>query len=250
MRVPLVSANWKMHKTVPEARAYLERLVASLGPKPEVEVVVFPSFTALDAAEQILEGAPVALGAQDVHPEPDGAYTGEISVGQLATLGVRYVLCGHSERRHLFCEDDTFVGRKVQAAAARGLVPILCVGESLEARRGGDAWAVVERQLEAGVAGLGSNPAEIVVAYEPVWAIGTGVASQPDDAQEMALRIRGWMRDRFGSRGAGLRVQYGGSVNRGNAQRFLRLPDVDGALVGGASLDTDEFVAIVQAARR
>ncbi len=250
MRLPLVAANWKMHKTIPEVRSYLERFADLLPPHCEVEVAVFPSFTALAEARRVLAGTAIAVGAQNVHPEPTGAYTGEVSAVQLADLGVRYVLCGHSERRHVFGEDDAFVNRKVRAAAAHGLKPILCVGETLDERRAERAWAVVERQLERGVAGLGDNPRGLVIAYEPVWAIGTGVAAQPADAQEMASQIRDWLRDRFGTSGGKLRIQYGGSVKPDNAREFLQLPDVDGALVGGASLDPDAFWAIVQAARR
>ncbi len=249
MRIPIVAANWKMHKTVPEARAYLERLVKLAGREPGVEVVVIPSFTALPAAAALLEGAPIGLGAQDAHPEPAGAYTGAVSVAQVADLGVRYVLCGHSERRKLFGEDDLLVGRKVRAALDHGLAPILCVGETLEERTVGRAWEVVERQLDRGLGSVGDDPDGLVIAYEPVWAIGTGVAAQPADAQEMAERIRGWLRDRFGAGGGEVRIQYGGSVKPENAGQFLQLPDVDGALVGGASLDPDAFWAIVQAAR-
>lgn len=250
MRVPLVAANWKMHKTIGEAREYLRRLIALVGGESAVELAVFPSFTALAAAGELLAGTPIALGAQNGHPEPAGAFTGEVSVAQLADLGVRYVLCGHSERRRLFGEDDAFVGRKVQAAIAHGLAPVLCVGETLEERRAGRAWAVVERQLSEALAELGGDPGGLAVAYEPVWAIGTGVAARPEDAQEMAARIRGWLSERFGPQAAGIRIQYGGSVKPDNAGDFLQLPDVDGALVGGASLDPDAFWAIVQAARR
>lgn len=247
MRVPLIAANWKMHKTIPEARTCLVRLLELLPPEEGVEVAVFPSFTALSEARRLLTGTAIALGAQNVHPEPTGAYTGEVSVCQLVDLGVHYVLCGHSERRHVFGEDDAFVGRKVQAATAHRLVPILCVGETLDERRAERAWAVVERQLERGVAGLGDNPRGLVIAYEPVWAIGTGVAAQPADAQAMASQIRGWLRDRFGAKGDEIRVQYGGSVKPDNAREFLGLSDVDGALVGGASLDPDAFAAIAHA---
>ncbi|QAA76970.1 MAG: Triosephosphate isomerase [Candidatus Bipolaricaulis sibiricus] len=250
MRRPIVAANWKMHKTLSEARVYLERLIELVGADLEVEVVVLPSFTALSAAGEVLRGAPIALGAQNAHPEKSGAFTGEVSVSQLADLGVRYVLCGHSERRQLFGEHDTLVGRKVQAVADHGMMPILCVGETLEERTAGRVWEVVERQLDLGLASVGNDPDGLVIAYEPVWAIGTGVAAQPADAQEMAARIRGWLRDRFGSAGEGICIQYGGSVKPDNAGEFLSLPDLDGALVGGASLDPDAFWAIVQSARR
>ncbi len=249
MRVPLVAANWKMHKTAWEARTYLKRLLDLVPPEPGVELAVFPSFPLLPEAARALRGSPVRLGAQNVHPEPAGAYTGEVSVLQLAELGVRYVLCGHSERRKLFFEDDRFVGGKVRAVSAAGLAPILCVGETLEERKTGRAWPVVEGQLALGLEGLGS-PGGLVVAYEPVWAIGTGVAAHPADAREMAARIRAWLRDRFGEGSEGVRIQYGGSVKPENAGEFLRLPELDGALVGGASLDPDAFWAIAQTARR
>lgn len=248
MRIPIVAANWKMHKTIPEARAYLKRLIELAGQDPGVEVVVIPSFTALPAAAALLAPTPLGLGAQDARPESAGAYTGAVSVAQVADLGVRYVLCGHSERRKLFGEDDALVGRKVRATLHHGLAPILCVGETLDERKGGRAWTVVERQLGEALASVG-DPDGLVIAYEPVWAIGTGVAAQPPAAQAMAARIRGWLRKRFGSRGEAIRIQYGGSVRPDNAREFLSLPDVDGALVGGASLDPDAFWAIVRAAR-
>ncbi|HOD73581.1 MAG TPA: triose-phosphate isomerase [Candidatus Bipolaricaulis anaerobius] len=250
MRTPLVAANWKMHKTIPEARAYLERLLELVGRDPGVEVVVIPSFTSLPAAAELLAGTPLGLGAQDAYPEPAGAYTGEVSVTQVADVGVHYVLCGHSERRNLFGEGDELVGRKVQAVVAHGITPILCVGETLTERQRGQAWEVVARQLRHGVATVGDVPAGLVIAYEPVWAIGTGVAAQPSDAQAMAARIRVWLRKRFGARGDRVRIQYGGSVNTDNAGGFLSLPDVDGALVGGASLDPDTFWAIARSAHR
>ena len=249
MRRPIVAANWKMHKTVSEARAYLERLIELVGHDPGLEVVVLPSFTALPAAVAILAATPIGVGAQNAHPDRSGAYTGEVSMVQLADLGVRYILCGHSERRQLFGEDDAVVGRKVRAALDHGIRPILCVGETLDERRAGRAWEVVERQLDRGLASVGGDPDGLVIAYEPVWAIGTGVAAQPADAQEMANRIRSWLRDRFGASGGEVRIQYGGSVKPENAREFLTLPDVDGALVGGASLDPDAFWAIVQAVR-
>ncbi|MCR4392205.1 MAG: triose-phosphate isomerase [Candidatus Acetothermia bacterium] len=249
MRVPIVAANWKMHKTASEAEAYLERLVELVGEKPPVELVVFPSFTALPMAGRLLSGTPIAWGAQNAHPERQGAFTGEVSVAQVADLGARFLICGHSERRHLFGESDAFVGAKVQAALGHGLVPILCVGETLDERRAGRAWAVVERQLAAALAGVAlADGRNLVIAYEPVWAIGTGVPARPEDAQAMAGRIRAWLRQAFGKVAEGIRIQYGGSVKPGNAREFLVLPDIDGALVGGASLDPDEFWAIARAA--
>ncbi len=241
----VVAANWKMHKTAGEARTYVEKLLELVPSRLEFELIVFPSATALYVVAQVLRGSPIAWGAQNAHWETQGAYTGEISVNQVADLGAAYVLCGHSERRHLFGEDDATVAAKVRSVLAGGLVPVLCVGETLEQRRGGDAWDVVTAQLSAALKDIGPDAADrLVVAYEPVWAIGTGVAAQPEDAQSMAHDIRSWLTELFGSEGAEIPVQYGGSVKPNNADAFLQLPDVDGALVGGASLDPKEFWTI------
>jgi triosephosphate isomerase len=249
MRIPIVAANWKMHKTVAEAEAYFRKLLALVPKSPGVELVVFPSATALHVAARELEGSPIAWGAQNAHPEPQGAFTGEVSVVQITDLGASYLICGHSERRHIFGEDDAFVAAKVKAALKAGLIPILCVGETLEQREGGQAWTVVERQLSAALSGIElPTPEKLVIAYEPVWAIGTGVPARPQDAQEMAAQIRNWLGDRFGELGKQVRIQYGGSVKPENAQDFLALPDIDGALVGGASLDPEKFWTIAQAA--
>ncbi len=248
MRTPIVAANWKMHLTVAEAEAYLKRLLKIMDRVDLVELVVFPPLTALHVAARLLAGSGVKFGAQNAHPEKRGAFTGEVAMVQVADLGASYVICGHSERRKLFGETDEFVGAKVRAAWAAGLVPILCVGEALEERQSGRAWGVVERQLHAALSVPTLGP--VVIAYEPVWAIGTGVPARPEDAQDMAHRIRGWLRERFGPAAEGVRIQYGGSVTPENAKNFLSLPDIDGALVGGASLDPDKFWAIAQAARR
>ncbi|MBC7318860.1 triose-phosphate isomerase, partial [Candidatus Bipolaricaulota bacterium] len=175
-----------------------------------------------------------------------GAFTGEVSMHQLADLGVKYVICGHSERRHIFGESDEFVAEKVRAAWSYGLTPILCVGEKLEERQAGKAWEVVERQLSAALGDGLFGP--LVIAYEPVWAIGTGVPAHPKDAQEMARRIRDWLVERFEEKGKEVRIQYGGSVKPENARDFLALPEIQGALVGGASLDPDTFWQIAQSA--
>lgn len=243
---PLVAANWKMHKTLRETEEYLRRLLEIIPPDPPMELAVFPSFTALALARDILKGTPVALGAQNGHPQKEGAFTGEVSMHQLADLGVRYVICGHSERRRIFGETDEFVAEKVRAAWAYELSPILCVGETLEERKEGRAWEVVERQLSAALGGGLSGP--LVIAYEPVWAIGTGVPAHPKDAQEMARKIRAWLREHFGEKGQEVRIQYGGSVKPENARDFLGLPEIQGALVGGASLDPESFWRIAQAA--
>ncbi|MEN3010756.1 MAG: triose-phosphate isomerase [Candidatus Bipolaricaulaceae bacterium] len=246
MPKPLVAANWKMHKTLREAEEYLRRLLALVGAEPPVELAVCPPFTALARAAELLAGTPIALGAQNGHPQREGAFTGEVSMYQLADLGVKYVICGHSERRHLFGEADAFVAEKVRAAWAYGLIPILCVGETLEERRAGRAWEVVERQLFAALGDGLSGP--LVIAYEPVWAIGTGVPAHPQDAQAMARRIRAWLVARYGTPGEEVRIQYGGSVKPENAREFLGLPEIQGALVGGASLDPESFWRIALSA--
>lgn len=246
MPKPLVAANWKMHKTLRETEEYLRRLLALVGAEPPVELAVCPPFTALARAAELLAGTPIALGAQNGHPQREGAFTGEVSMYQLADLGVKYVICGHSERRRLFGEADAFVAEKVRAAWAYGLVPILCVGETLEERRAGRAWEVVERQLAAALGDGLSGP--LVIAYEPVWAIGTGVPAHPQDAQAMARRIRAWLWARYGAPGEEVRIQYGGSVKPENAREFLGLPEIQGALVGGASLDPESFWRIALSA--
>lgn len=242
----LVVANWKMHKTLRETEVYLRKLLELVGDEPPVELAVCPPFFALARAREILAESPVGLGAQNGHPKREGAFTGEVSMYQLSDLGVKYVICGHSERRHLFGETDEFVGEKVRAAWEYGLVPILCVGETLEERRAGRAWETVERQLSAALRGDSLGP--LVVAYEPVWAIGTGVPAHPSDVQDMARRIRAWLSDRFGKLANGVRIQYGGSVKPENAREFLGLPEIQGALVGGASLDPESFWRIALAA--
>ncbi len=249
MRRPIVAANWKMHKTLGEADTYFRRLMTLVPEVPEVDLVICPPYTALHAAQRALAGRPIYLGAQSARPEREGAFTGEISLAQVKELGATHVICGHSERRALFGEDDQLVARKVWSSMEHGLVPILCVGETLEQRESGNAWSVVEGQIAAALGELElSDPASLVVAYEPIWAIGTGVSAQPTDAQEMAARARRWLVARFGTIGQQVRVQYGGSVNRDNAASFLGCDDVDGALVGGASLDPDNFWKIAQAA--
>ena len=249
MRTSIVAANWKMNKTQAEAREYCRRFRELVPRDFPVELVIFPPFTALPAVREELSGTPIRWGAQNVHPEPNGAFTGEISLPMLLEHGISYVIVGHSERRHIFGESDEFISRKVKAVLGAGLSPILCVGEKLEERRSGRAVEVVEEQLRAALGGLSPEEASrVVIAYEPVWAIGTGVPAHPEDAQEMAAAIRGWLAERFGDVAQKVRIQYGGSVKPGNAGDFLKLPDIDGALVGGASLDPDSFFAIAEEA--
>ncbi len=251
MRTPLVAANWKMHKTRAEAAAFVEAALPQLTALDGVEVVVCPAFTALETVGRLLAGSAVRLGAQNVHWERQGAFTGEVSAGMLAELGCTYVIIGHSERRRLFGDTDERVRRKVRAAFDAGLVPILCVGETLEERQAGQTESCVAAQLEAATADLSAEEvANLVVAYEPVWAIGTGHAATGQEANRVIRLIRQHLRDRFGPAAEGVRVQYGGSVTSRNAAEFFSQPEVDGALVGGASLDPQEFAAIARAARR
>ncbi len=248
-RRPLIAANWKMHKTVAEARAFLEAFLPLVRDVQGAEIAIAPPFTALQTVGELLRDTGIALAAQDVFYEPQGAYTGEISPPMLRELGCRYVIVGHSERRQLFREDDALVRRKLEAVFEHGLVPILCVGETLEERRAGRTEAVLERQLRAAVEGLSAEwVGELVVAYEPVWAIGTGETASPQDAEAGAKFLRSWIRELFGAGTAErVRVQYGGSVKPENA-RELMTENVDGALVGGASLDPQKFAGIVKEA--
>lgn len=250
-RTPIVAANWKMYKTVAEARAFVAGLAAML-PAAGPAAVICPPFTALAAVNEALAGTAFALGAQNMHAEAQGAFTGEVAAPMLQDLGVRYVILGHSERRQYFGETDAFIGAKVRAAFAHDLVPILCVGETLAQRDAGQTTSVVEAQVLGGTEGLtASQAAGLIVAYEPIWAIGTGRPSTGADAGAVAAHIRRILAARFGAAGAAaVRVQYGGSVKPANAAEFLQHPEIDGALVGGASLEPASFAAIVEAARR
>ncbi len=248
-RVPLVAGNWKMYTTYEEALrlagAYRERLDGVDG----VECALIPPFPWIVPMAERLNGSTLALGAQNCATIDEGALTGEVSARMLAPF-CRYVIVGHSERRHQLGESDKMVAAKLQAALRHGLAPILCVGELLQERDQGMAEATVERQLRHALDTLQADQvARLVIAYEPVWAIGTGRPATPEDAQAMARFIRRWVEVRFGTALAdAVRVQYGGSVNARNAEAFLRLPDVDGALVGGASLDVEQFSQIVRLA--
>jgi len=250
MRRRLIAGNWKMHMTPQEAEAFIARFLDCGVEVSNVEVLLLPPYTSLDRVARLLDGSGIGLGAQDLHFEPRGAYTGAISGEMLRASGCRYVLVGHSERRHVFGEDSATVGRKLCAALSAELLPILCVGERLEDRRSGKADDVVAAQLAAGLAGLEVSDTEsIAIAYEPVWAIGTGETATPGQAQEAIAAIRGWLAGRFSATAANaVRILYGGSVKPGNAASLLARPDIDGALVGGASLDPDAFAQIVKEA--
>lgn len=249
-RRPFIVGNWKMHKGPAEADALALALKKGLASGGAADVGVAPPAVSIPAVIQRLQHTGIVVAGQDLHPEPSGAFTSAVSGEMLRQAGCTHVIVGHSERRRWFGDDDAMVGRKVQAALRAGLLPIVCVGETLPEREGGDAEGVVIRQLEAA---LGSLPADqlasTTIAYEPVWAIGTGRTATPATAQAMHARIRGWLEERFPPFVARqLRIQYGGSVKPSNAAELLSQPDIDGALVGGASLDSASFVAIVEAA--
>jgi len=248
VRQPIVAANWKMHKTAPEA-AVLARDVRAKLDGATAEVVLCPPFTALHAVATALEGGSIALGAQNVHWESEGAFTGEVSPRMLREAGCRYVILGHSERRTGFHETDDRVKRKVAAALAAGLRPIVCVGETLGEREGGRTERVLLRQLEGALSGLGAELAGLVLAYEPVWAIGTGRTASPEQAQQAHAFLRDALRGIAGeSMAVATRIQYGGSVSPSNAAELFDMPDVDGGLIGGASLAAESFAMIVRAA--
>jgi triosephosphate isomerase len=251
-RRPIIAANWKMHKTHLEAIQTIQKLSYLLDRKDaeNVEVVVCPPFTALRSIQVLLEGdrLPYGLGAQDVHWQEEGAFTGEVSAPMLAALKCGYVIVGHSERRANFGETDQTVAKKVRAVFAHDMIPILCVGESLEERDAGRTEDKVVGQVRAALGGLPAERAgAAVVAYEPIWAIGTGRNAEPADAGEVIGLIRRTVGSMFGEgAGAGVRIQYGGSVKAGNIRDFMAHPEIDGALVGGASLDPEEFTLIVK----
>ena len=253
-RRPLVAGNWKLHKTLAETRALLDDLLGRLPSKEAAEVVVAPVFTALSTAQQRIAGKNIGLAAQDCSEQSQGAFTGEVSVPLLADVGCTFVIVGHSERRELFGETDEQVKRKVLAVLKGGLTPIACVGETLAIREAGNTEKHVLAQLDAIIDGLETvdEPlrAKTVIAYEPVWAIGTGRTATPADAQAVHAAIRRRLAERLGpALSGGTRILYGGSVKADNAASLLAEPDVDGALVGGASLDATAFAAIVAAAR-
>ena len=252
MRKPFVAGNWKMstnsHTSVELAQRIASGSVEAAG--HSVTVAVCPPFVYLQAVTRALAASSIAVGAQDMYFEPDGAFTGEISASMLKDIGCTYCLCGHSERRHVIGETDELVNKKVAAAISGGLLPILCVGEQLAERQASQTEKVVTRQLEKGLAGLSDEKlSAVTIAYEPVWAIGTGVTATPEQAQEVHDFIRTLLdRTYNGQLAEEIRILYGGSVKPGNAAELMGQPDVDGLLVGGASLKADDFLAIIQAA--
>ena len=251
MRTPLIAGNWKMFKTVAEATATVRELGRLVADVTGVDVVVAPTFTALHAAAQAASGTRVGIAGQNLHWEREGAFTGEISGGMLKEAGASWVIIGHSERRALFGETDLGVNRKIGAAFANALTPIVCIGETLDQRERNETFDVLDRQIRQGLEGLtGDQLIRLVLAYEPVWAIGTGRTATPAQAGEAHAHIRSRLRQWFGADAADqCRVLYGGSVKPDNIQDLIAQPDVDGGLVGGASLDAKGFAEIVRKAR-
>jgi triosephosphate isomerase len=250
MRKKFIAGNWKMFASTAMADALASAVVRGIGGETRFHVAVCPPFPYLERVGRLLKGSPVALGAQNLYPEKEGAFTGEVSPGMLVDVGCSHVIVGHSERRHKLGEDDAFINRKVHAGLAAGLTVILCVGETLPEREVGHTEQVLDRQITAGLAGVSPQAVgRLVLAYEPVWAIGTGKNATPQQAQDAHAFLRRRVRELTSAAAAdALVIQYGGSVKPENAAALLHQPDVDGALVGGASLQADSFLAIAGAA--
>jgi triosephosphate isomerase len=249
-RTPLIAGNWKMHKTVAEAEAFIGALLPRVSTADGVDVAICPPFTALQAMVDSTRGSRVEVYAQNVHHEDSGAFTGEVSPAMLSELDVHGAILGHSERRELFGESDRALALKVPKALEAGLRPLLCVGETEEERAAGDTERKLRHQVSEDLAQVPDEQlADVAIAYEPIWAIGTGLVATPEQAQEALAFVRALVGGRSAEAAARVRILYGGSVKPDNAAELLALPDVDGALVGGASLDADSFAAIVEAAR-
>jgi triosephosphate isomerase (TIM) len=248
-RTPLIAGNWKMHKTIAEAEAFVQALLPRVGAIDGVDVAVCPTYLALQAVVDNVRGSAVQVYAQNAHSADEGAFTGEVSPRMLAEVEVQGVILGHSERRQLFGETDKALADKVPAALDAGLDVILCVGESEEERDGGDTERRLRHQVQAGLEKVRDDQlGDLVIAYEPVWAIGTGCVATPEEAQDAISFVRALVADRDREQAERTRILYGGSVKADNAGDLLALPDIDGALVGGASLDVDQFAGIVEAA--
>ncbi|MDD2604088.1 MAG: triose-phosphate isomerase [Desulfobacteraceae bacterium] len=247
-RIPFIAGNWKMHKTAGEAARTARDLVARLGAVSDVEVMIAPPYTALDAVGREVKDSPVKLGAQNLFWADEGAYTGEVAGGMLIDLGCRFVLIGHSERRQYFGETDETVHRRIAAALRHGLAPVMCIGETEAQREAGETFSVLDKQIADGLKDQISDGLEtLVLAYEPVWAIGTGKTATTDQAQEAHRFIRGKLAKQFGeSLAERTRILYGGSVKPENIAELMAMPDIDGALVGGASLKAETFANIVR----
>ena len=251
MRTPLIAGNWKMFKTIREAVTFVVDLERRVAEVTGVQVVVAPTFPAIQPVAAALQGSRIEIAAQNLHWEREGAFTGEVSAGMIRDAGAQWVLVGHSERRTLFGESNETVNRKVRAAITATLTPIVCIGETLQEREAGRTLAILDRQIKDGLDGItGGELAGLAIAYEPVWAIGTGRTATPAEAQQAHEHIRGRLTQWFGQNAASrCRVLYGGSVKPDNISTLMAQPDVDGALVGGASLDADGFARIVRGGR-
>lgn len=245
----MIAGNWKMNLNHVQAVELASSLAAARQDEPDAcDVAVFPSFPWILPVSEAIAGSGIAVGAQNCHTEPSGAFTGEVSPSMLSGI-CQLILAGHSERRHIFGESDELVGAKVAAILNAGIDPVLCVGETIDERNAGDAAKVVTRHVRQGLVHVDINTiSRVTLAYEPVWAIGTGIAATPDDAQEMCSLIRSLLSDQFGDVGQDVRVLYGGSMTPDNASELLSQPDVDGGLVGGASLKADSFLGIINSA--
>ncbi len=239
-----IAANWKMNKTIAETKDFIESFIPTVKDITDIDVVIAPPFTSLDAAWQSLKGSNIQLAAQNTFWEEKGAYTGEISPGMIVNVGCRHVIIGHSERRQYFSEEDVIVNRKIKAAKRAGLGIIFCIGESLEEREAGKAFDVVKRQIEMGLAEVSAD--NLVVAYEPIWAIGTGKTATSDQAQWAHAFIRNILGNLYGNKADSIRIIYGGSVTPDNVDSLMACRDVNGALVGGASLKSESFARIVR----
>ena len=250
IRKKFIAGNWKMNKTAADGAALTKEILAAIGRETSVDVVLCPPYTALESVGRALEGQAVKLGAQNMHPEKNGAFTGEVSAEMLRSLFVSYVILGHSERRTFFGDTDAFVNKKTLAALANQLKPILCVGESLAEREGGSTLAVVKKQVEGGLVGVTAEQMNsVVIAYEPVWAIGTGKVATTAQAQEVHAYIRELLTSLYGAPVAQkVRILYGGSMKPSNAPELLAQKDIDGGLIGGAALEAKSFVELVKAA--
>jgi len=244
MRKPFIAANWKMNKTIPETRDFLSAFIPEVKEVKDVDIVIAPPFTSLTAADEKLKNTNIILAAQDMFYEEKGAYTGEISPLMLTDIGCRYVIIGHSERRQYFNEIDEIVNRKIKAAKKAGLGVILCIGESLEEREAGKTFHVLEREIDKGL--HEADIEKIVIAYEPIWAIGTGKTATPEQAQETHAYIRERLRLKYGNRADDICIIYGGSVTPENVDSLMACKDLDGALVGGASLKVESFTRLVK----
>jgi triosephosphate isomerase len=246
MRTPVIAGNWKMHKTLGEARALARAVKEGSADVADCQVVLAPPFTALSAVAAEIQGTSLILAAQNVHWESNGAFTGEVSVPMLEDIGCRMVIIGHSERRQYFGETDATVNKRIRAAMNSTLQIVVCIGENLKERESRKHHSIVTQQLAGGLDGLtGSSLLRIILAYEPVWAIGTGRTASPETAQAMHGYIRNWLSEKFGENAQNVRILYGGSVKPDNIDDLMRQPDIDGALVGGACLEAESFLRII-----